>query len=114
MSLFYLHTFEFMNLHSFYGKAVASNYSSTEHSLPPTINNSTIVVQSSHIKIIRVTQDIFYYRYNRSMTFSYMAYMLSTCEGYFSLILSAVHCESSRLTEMHKLSRNAADLYVLS
>ena len=48
------------------------------------------------------------------MTFNYMVYMLSTCEGYFSIILSAVHCEFSRLTEMHKLSRNDADSHVLS
>ena len=48
------------------------------------------------------------------MTFNYMVYMLSTCERYFSLILSAVHRESSRLTELHKLSLKDADLHVLS
>ena len=47
------------------------------------------------------------------MTFKYMVYMLSTCEGSFSIILSAVHREFSRLTEMHKLSLNDADLHVL-
>ena len=48
------------------------------------------------------------------MTFNYMVRMLSTCEGYFSIVLSAVHFEFSRLTEKHKLSPNDADLYVLS
>ena len=45
------------------------------------------------------------------MTFNYMVYMLCTCEGYFSIILSAVHCEFSHLTEMHKLSRKDSDLH---
>ena len=34
-----------------------------------------------------------------------MVYMFYTRQGYFSTILSAVHCESSCLPEMHKLSR---------
>ena len=46
------------------------------------------------------------------MTFNYMVYMLSTCMVYFFLILSAVHCEFSRLN-MHKLSRTDADSHVL-
>ena len=47
------------------------------------------------------------------MTFSYMVYMLSRCEEYFSIILSAVRRELSRLTEMHNLSLNDADSHVL-
>ena len=47
------------------------------------------------------------------MTFNYMVYMFSTCKGYFSVILSALHRESPRLTELHKLSRKDADLHVL-
>ena len=48
------------------------------------------------------------------MTFSYMVYMLSTCEGYFSVLLGAMHRESFRLAELHKLSLKDADLHVLS
>ena len=43
-----------------------------------------------------------------------MVYMLSTYEGYFSVLLGAMHRQFSRLTEMHKLSLNGADLHVLS
>ena len=43
-----------------------------------------------------------------------MVYMLSTCEGYFSVPLGAMHREFSRLTELHKLSLKDADLHVLS
>ena len=39
-----------------------------------------------------------------------MVYMSSTCRGYISVILSALHRESSRLTELHKLSLTDADL----
>ena len=42
-----------------------------------------------------------------------MAYMFPTCKGYFFIILSAVHRESSRLTELHKLSRKDTDLHAL-
>ena len=42
-----------------------------------------------------------------------MVFMLSTYEGYFSIILSTIHRESIRLTEMHKLSLKDADLHVL-
>ena len=42
-----------------------------------------------------------------------MVYMFSTCKGYFSVILSALHRESPRLTELHKLSLTDADLHVL-
>ena len=48
------------------------------------------------------------------MTFNFMVYMFSTRKGYSFLILSAVHREFSRLTEMHKLSPKDADLHVLS
>ena len=94
--------------------AVASNYTSAIHSLPPTTNSSTIVVQSSHFNNNSSQPRYFQYRANRSMTFSYMVYMLSTCEGYFSVLLGAMHREFSRLTEMHKLSLSGADLHVLS
>ena len=43
-----------------------------------------------------------------------MVYMLSTCEGYFSVLLGAMHRESFRLAELHKLSLKDADLHVLS
>ena len=43
-----------------------------------------------------------------------MVYMFSTRKVYFSVIVSSVRHESSRLTEMDKLSRNDADLHVLS
>ena len=48
------------------------------------------------------------------MTFSYMVHMLSTCEGYFAVLLGAMHRELFRLSELHKLSRKDADLHVLS
>ena len=47
------------------------------------------------------------------MTFNYMVYMLYTRKGYSSVILSAIHRESFRLTEMHKLSLKDTDLHVL-
>ena len=47
------------------------------------------------------------------MTFNYMGYMFTTRKGYFSIILGAMHCESFRLTEVHKLSLKDADLHVL-
>ena len=46
------------------------------------------------------------------MTFNYMVYMFYTRKGYFSIILGAIHRESFRLTEMHKLSLKDADLHV--
>ena len=94
--------------------AVASNYISAKHSLPPTTNSSTIVVQSSHFNNNSSQPRYFQYRANRLMTFSYMVYMLSTCERYFSILLGAVHRELFRLSEMHKLSLKDADLHVLS
>ena len=48
------------------------------------------------------------------MTFSYMVYMFSTRKGYFSVLLDAMHRESFRLAELHKLSLKDADLHVLS
>ena len=43
-----------------------------------------------------------------------MVYMFSTCTRYFSIILlGAMHRESFRLTEMHKLSLKDTDLHVL-
>ena len=47
------------------------------------------------------------------MTFNYMVYRFSTRKGYFSIILGAIHRESFRLTEMHKLSLKDTDLHVL-
>ena len=47
------------------------------------------------------------------MTSNYIVYMFPTRKGYFSIILSSVHHESSRLTKMHKLSRKDTDLHVL-
>ena len=38
--------------------------------------------------------------------------MFSTCNGYFSIILSTVHRKSFRLTELHKLSLEDANLHV--
>ena len=46
------------------------------------------------------------------MTFNYMVYKVSTCKGYFSVILSAVHRDSSLPTEMHELSRKVTDCHV--
>ena len=89
------------------------SYTSTKHSSPPTTNTSTKVVQSSHLNNNSSQPRYFQYRANRLMTFSYMVYMLSTCEGYFSVLLGVMHREFSRLTEMHKLSLSGADLHVL-
>ena len=47
------------------------------------------------------------------MTFNYMVYMFYTRKGYFSIILGAIHRESFRLTEMHKLSLTDTGLHVL-
>ena len=47
------------------------------------------------------------------MTFNYMAYMFSARKAYFSIILTVLHREASRLTELHKLSRKNADLHAL-
>ena len=47
------------------------------------------------------------------MTFNLIVYMFSTCKGYFNIILTAGQRESSRLTEMHELSRKDIDLLVL-
>ena len=94
--------------------AVASNYISIRHSLPPTTNSSTIVVQSSHFNNNSSQPRYFQYRDNRLMTLSYIVFMLSTCERYFSVLLGVMHREFSRLTEMHKLSLSGADLHVLS
>ena len=41
-----------------------------------------------------------------------MVYMFSTCKGFVFIILGAIHRESFRLTEMHKLSPKDADLHV--
>ena len=40
-------------------------------------------------------------------------FSLSLRKEYCSIILSAFHCNFSRLTQMHKLSRKEADLHVL-
>ena len=48
------------------------------------------------------------------MTFNYMVYMFSTRKGYLSIILGAIHRESFRLTEIHKLSLKDTNLHVLS
>ena len=90
------------------------SYVSVKHSSPPTTNSSTMVVQSSHFNNNSSQPRYFQYRANRLMTFSYMVYMLSTCDGYFSVLLGAMHRESSRLTELHKLSLKDADLHVVS
>ena len=90
-----------------------SSYVSARHTSPPTTNTSTKVVQSSHFNNNSSQPRYFQYRANRLMTFSYMVYMLSTCEGYFSVLLGVMHREFSRLTEMHKLSLKDADLHVL-
>ena len=90
------------------------SYISARHTSPPTTNTSTKVVQSSHFINNSSQPRYFQYRANRLTTFSYMVYMLSTCEGYFSIILGAIHCEWFRLAEMHKLSLTDADLRVLS
>ena len=94
--------------------ALASNYTSAKHSSPPTTNNSTIVVQRSRFSNNSSHPRYFYYRDNRSMTFSYMVYMLSTRKGNFSVLWGAMPRKLSRLTELHKLSLNGADLHVLS
>ena len=73
-----------------------------------------MVVQSSHFNNNSSQPRYFQYRANRSMTFSYMVYMLSTCEGYFAVLLGAMHRELFRLSEMHKISPKDADLHVLS
>ena len=39
--------------------------------------------------------------------------LMFTRKGYLSVILSALHCKSSRLTELHKLSLKDAGLHVL-
>ena len=90
------------------------SYVSARRTSPPTTNTSTMVVQSSHFNNNSSQPRYFQYRANRLMTFSYMVYMLSTCEGYFSVPLGVMHREFSRLTEMHKLSLEDADLHVLS
>ena len=87
---------------------------SARHTSPPTTNTSTKVVQSSHFNNTSSQPRYFQYRANRLMTFSYMVYMLSTCEGYFSVFLGAMHRESFRLAELHTLSLKDADLHVLS
>ena len=43
-----------------------------------------------------------------------MVYMFSTRKGCFSIILGAMHHESSRLSIMHKISHKDANLHVLS
>ena len=87
---------------------------SARHTSPPTTNTSTKVVQSSNFNNNSSQPRYFQYRANRLMTFSYMVYMLCTCEGYFSVLLGAMHRESFRLAELHKLSRQDADLHILS
>ena len=89
-------------------------YISARHTSPPTTNTLTKVVQSSHFNNNSSYPRYFQYRANCSMTFSYMVYMLSTCKGYFPVLLGAMHREFSRLTEMHNLSPKDADLHVLS
>ena len=90
------------------------SYFSARHTSPPTANTSTKVVRSSHFNNNSSQPRYFQYRANRLMTFSHMVYMLSTCEGYFSVLLGAMHLESFRLAELHKLSLKDADLHVLS
>ena len=89
------------------------SYVSARHTSPPATNTSIKVVQSSHFNNNSSQPRYFQYRANRLMTFSYMVYMLSTCEGYFSVLLGVMHREFSRLTEMHKLLLSGADLHVL-
>ena len=89
------------------------SYVSARHTSPPTTNSSTIVVQSSHFNNNSSQPRSFQYRANRSMTFNYMVYMLSTRKGYFSVLLGAMHRESFRLAELHKLSLKDTNLHVL-
>ena len=96
-------------------------HTSTRHSLPPTTNNSTIVVQSSYFHYsILITQVVLDISNIGTIihwpAFDYMIYMFSTCKGYGTsiLFLSAVHHESSCLAESHNLYRKDADLHVLS
>ena len=42
-----------------------------------------------------------------------MVHLFSTCKGYFSVILSSIHRDSFRLTEMHKLLCKDTGLHVL-
>ena len=90
------------------------SYISARHTSPPTANSSTKVVQSSHINNKSSQPRYFQYRADRLMTFSYMVYMLSTCEGYFSVLLGAMPRKSFSLAELHKLSLKDAYLHVLS
>ena len=70
--------FTFMFIHYFYGKANATGYISTKHSLPPMANDSAMVVQSSHFYKNSSQSRYFYFRDNSSMTFSFMVYMFVT------------------------------------
>ena len=88
------------------------SYIPARHTSSPTTNTSTMVVQSSHFNNNSSQPTCFQYRANRLMTFSYMVYMLSTCQGYFAVLLGAMHRESFRLAELHKLSLKDADLHV--
>ena len=47
------------------------------------------------------------------MILNYMDYMFPTGKWYLTKFLGAVRRESSRLTELHKLSRKNSDLHVL-
>ena len=111
VSILGLHAFTFVFTYSFYGMMNATGYTPTEHSSPLTTNNSTSCQQfafcdnSSHPRY-------FQHRENCSLTFNYMVYTFSTCKKYVSIIPSTVHRESSRLTEMHKLSRTDTELLV--
>ena len=104
----YLHVY-----YSFYGMVNASNCTSTDNSLPPTINNSHLV-RSLHFNNNSSRPRYFKYREDCSISFNYMVYMFSTRKGYLSIILGEIHRESFRLTEMHNLSLTDADLHVLS
>ena len=47
------------------------------------------------------------------MTLNYIVYMFPTRKGYFSIILSTVHRDQSRLTDLHDLLRKDTDFHVL-
>ena len=82
-----------------------TGYTSTKHSSPPATNSSTIAPQSSHFNNNPSHPRSFQYRANRSMTFNSWFTCFLRVTGIFFFILSAVHCESSRLSKMHKLLR---------
>ena len=68
------------------------------------------ILSEVHISIIiQVNQDIS----NIETIVQSFPSFFSIHKGYFSIILSAIHHESFRLTKMHKLSRKDANLHVL-